>query len=56
MAMRTASTRTTEQPRLTMECLTSLIVMALAFFGAVAFVVYANYRFMKRIAEREDNQ
>ena len=37
-----------------MECLVSLIVMALAFFGAVAFGVYANYRFMKRIAERQD--
>ena len=29
----------------------SLVVMALAFFGAVALGVYANYRFMKRIAE-----
>lgn len=37
-----------------MRCLIFLGVMALAFLGAVAFGVYANYRFMKRIAERED--
>lgn len=37
-----------------MNCLSYqiyLVVMALAFFGAVAFGVYANYSFMKRIAE-----
>lgn len=34
-----------------MECLVSLIVVALAFFGAVAFGAYVNYRWMKRITE-----
>ncbi|AGW94636.1 hypothetical protein N234_31800 [Ralstonia pickettii DTP0602] len=37
-----------------MACLIYLVVMALAFLGAVAFGVYSNYRWMKRFAERED--
>ncbi|WP_274520198.1 hypothetical protein [Cupriavidus sp. IDO] len=37
-----------------MSCLVALAVMAIAFLGAVAFAVYTNYRWMKRIAERKD--
>ncbi|WP_317921126.1 MULTISPECIES: hypothetical protein [unclassified Cupriavidus] len=32
-----------------------LVIMALAFLGAVAFGVYFNYRWMKRFAEREES-
>lgn len=37
-----------------MDCLIYLVVMALAFLGAVAFGVYINYRWMKRFAERDE--
>lgn len=32
------------------------VVMALAFFGVVALGAYSNYRFIKRLAERETSR
>lgn len=37
-----------------MDCLIYLVVMALAFFGAVVFGAYINYRWMMRLAERDE--